>query len=89
MTEADEALNLVPPPDDTDLFGSDRVLVEAVERHEAKDHLDRLSELGRLAGSPRTAGWADAADRTRRCCAPTTGSATGSTRSSSTRPGTG
>jgi putative acyl-CoA dehydrogenase len=63
VTESDEALDLVPPPDEDDLFNTDRALVDAVERHNAKDHLDQLSELGRLAAAPRTARWAEFVDQ--------------------------
>ena len=63
MAEPDEALNLALAPVETDLFGSDAALLEAVERHCAKDHLDRLFELGRVAGAPRTARWAEFIDR--------------------------
>ncbi len=63
VAESDDALNLVPAPVDRDVFSEDQVLVEAVERHEGKAHLARLRDLGRLAGAPRSLGWADAVDR--------------------------
>ncbi len=63
MADSDDTLNLVPPPVDTDLFSDDAPLVEAVERHEAKDHVTRLRELGRLAGSSRSARWAQFVNR--------------------------
>jgi putative acyl-CoA dehydrogenase len=63
VAESDDALNLVPAPVDRDVFSEDLVLVEAVERHEGKTHLARLRDLGRLAGAPRSLGWADAVDR--------------------------
>ncbi|GLY17480.1 acyl-CoA dehydrogenase [Kineosporia sp. NBRC 101677] len=63
VAESDDALNLVPAPADRDVFSEDQVLVEAVERHEGKAHLARLRDLGRLAGAPRSLGWADAVDR--------------------------
>lgn len=63
MAESDDALNLVPAPIGRDVFSEDQVLVEAVERHEAKDHLARLRDLGRLAGGPRAQGWAESVDR--------------------------
>ncbi len=62
MPEPDDALNLVTPPLDRDVFSEDTVLVEAVERHEAKAHLGRLRDLGRLAGAGRTSGWATSVD---------------------------
>ena len=63
VTLADEALNVVPSTQDGDLFRTDRVLVEAVERHQATDHLDQLGELGRLAAAPRTQRWAELVDQ--------------------------
>jgi putative acyl-CoA dehydrogenase len=63
VPESDDALNLVPAPADRDVFSEDAVLVEAVERHEAKTHLGRLRDLGRLAGAPRSLVWADSVDR--------------------------
>ena len=63
VAETDDALNLVPAPADRDLFSDDPVLVEAVERHEAKAHLARLRDLGRLAGTPRSVRWAELVDR--------------------------
>ena len=63
MADTDDDLNLVPAPVDRDLFTDDTVLVEAVERHEAKEHILRLRDLGRLAGAPRSARWAELVDR--------------------------
>ena len=63
VTTAAEAPNLVPPPENADLFRDDLALVEAVERSQAKEHLDRLSDLGRLAGSARADRWAETLDR--------------------------
>ena len=63
VADSDDALNLVPPPVDRDLFSDDVALVEAVERHDAKAHLARLRDLGRLAGTPRSARWAEFVDR--------------------------
>ena len=62
MADADETLNLVPPPADQDVFGSDAALTEAVARHGASDHLGRLRDLGRLAGNPRARRWAEFVD---------------------------
>lgn len=67
MSPADDAFNLVPPPGDQDLFGSDAALAEAIRRHGAQEHLGRLRDLGRLAGTPRSARWAESVDR----CPPT------------------
>jgi putative acyl-CoA dehydrogenase len=63
VADTDDDLNLVAAPVDRDLFTDDVVLVEAVERHEAKDHIIRLRDLGRLAGAPRSARWAEFVDR--------------------------
>ncbi|GAA3639102.1 acyl-CoA dehydrogenase family protein [Kineosporia mesophila] len=63
VADSDDALNLVPAPVDRDVFSEDLVLVEAVERHEGKLHLAKLRDLGRLAGAPRSLGWAEAVDR--------------------------
>jgi putative acyl-CoA dehydrogenase len=63
VAESDDTLNLVPAPADRDVFSEDAVLVEAVERHDAKGHLGRLRDLGRLAGAPRSLTWADSVDR--------------------------
>lgn len=63
MGESDEALNVVPAPADHDVFSSDAALVEAVGRHGGEHHLNRLRELGRLAGAPRSARWAEFVDR--------------------------
>ena len=62
MAESDDALNLVPQPVDRDLFGEDTVLVEAVRRYGGEQHLGRLRDLGRQAGSPRALRWAEFVD---------------------------
>jgi putative acyl-CoA dehydrogenase len=62
VADSDDALNLVPAPVDRDVFSDDTVLVEAVERHDAKEHLDTLRDLGRLAGATRSTQWAAAVD---------------------------
>jgi len=46
-----EVLNQAPPLADYDVFGSDRALMEAVEREGAGWARDELHELGRRAGS--------------------------------------
>lgn len=45
------------------MFESDVALVEAVRRHGGQHHLDHLRELGRLAGSARSARWAECVER--------------------------
>ena len=49
---------------------------------------ERIAAVGELAGGERAQSWAGSPTRTRRSCAPTTATATASTRSSSTPPGT-
>lgn len=61
--QSDEALNVVSTPVDHDVFGSDTALVDAVRRYDGDHHLDRLRDLGRLAGSARAARWADLVHR--------------------------
>jgi putative acyl-CoA dehydrogenase len=58
-----DTFNLVPQPGDQDFFGTDNPLVEAIRRYGAQEHLGRLRDLGRLAGSPRTTRWAELVDR--------------------------
>jgi putative acyl-CoA dehydrogenase len=55
--------NQAPPLVGYDVFGADRVLVDALERW--GDHYDAtaLHDLGRLAGSATAQGWADEAER--------------------------
>ena len=81
--------NQPPPLAGHDVFLGDDALVEAVDRHGAGAAADRLSELGRLAGTrDGTLLGASWRTSTSPACARTTATATGSTRSSSTRPGT-
>jgi putative acyl-CoA dehydrogenase len=61
--DSDDGLNLVPAPVDLDLFGTHLALVEAVRRYGAEEHLERLGGLGLLAGTHRTARWAEFVDR--------------------------
>jgi putative acyl-CoA dehydrogenase len=61
--QSDEALNVVPAPTDRDVLNLDAALVDALRRHGGEHHLDRLRELGRLAGSARAARWADLVNR--------------------------
>jgi len=63
VAEPEEDVNLVPAPVDIDLFSTDIALVEALRRHGGQADLDRLAELGRAAGSGRSARWAEFVDR--------------------------
>ena len=66
----------------------DPAMLSALRREGAGWAEDAVRELGRLAGSAQARSWAVRPTSTRRSCARTTASATGSTRWSSTRPGT-
>ncbi|WP_428935646.1 acyl-CoA dehydrogenase family protein [Streptomyces sp. ACT015] len=61
-----EVTNQVPPLTGHDVFGTDRVLAEAVGRHVAPELLApvraELGELGRAAGSAQVQEWAAQAD---------------------------
>lgn len=85
--------NQVPPLVGYDVFTADKALVAAVERHLDPGLLDEarddLSGLGRSAGSAQVQEWGALANENPRSCGRTTGTATGSTRWSSIRPGTG
>jgi putative acyl-CoA dehydrogenase len=63
VADSDDGMNLVPAPVDLDLFGTHLALVEAVRRHGAGEHLERLGDLGRLAGTQRTARWVEFVDQ--------------------------
>ena len=63
VADTDDALNLVSAPVDLDVFGRHLALVEAVRRYGAAEHLTRLGDLGRLAGTHRTARWVEFVDR--------------------------
>ncbi len=84
-----EVLNQASPLENDNVFDADRVLVEALGREGADWAEQTTHEVGALRRQCRlpSAG-AARRTRTRRGCARTTGSATGSTRSSSTPPGT-
>ena len=87
---AREVLNQAPPLQPVNLFDVDLALHEALEREGGAWGVDRAREAGRGRRQRRDArALAAAPSATCRSCAPTTGSATGSTRSSSTPPGTG
>jgi putative acyl-CoA dehydrogenase len=62
VNDARVAENQAPPLQDYDAFSTDDALVEAVERHGARESLDGLAALGRLAGSHRTLHWAEQAN---------------------------
>ena len=85
MAATHEVTNQPPPLEGYDVFGADAALVDGVEREGA-------GVGGRRPARPRTARRLARGDRvgvrpptgTRPCCAPTTGTATASTRSSTT-----
>ncbi|MBL8931634.1 MAG: acyl-CoA dehydrogenase family protein [Kineosporiaceae bacterium] len=52
-----------PSPAAADPYSDDLVLVEAVRRHGAEQHAGRLRDLAEVAGSPRSAKWAEFVDR--------------------------
>ncbi len=85
--------NQAPPLVGHDVFTADRALTDAVGRHLApqlrEEAFAELSGLGRGCGSLQTQEWGAQANANPRCCARTTGTATGSTRWTSTPPGTG
>ena len=83
-----EVLNQAPPLAGHDV-AADPALLEALNRERQPRCVAELHELGALAGLRAGQEQARLANELRaRGCAPTTGTATGSTRSSSTRPGT-
>jgi putative acyl-CoA dehydrogenase len=58
-----EVLNQPPPLTDYDAFGADTVLGEVARREGAgADAIDRLHELGRIAGSPEAQLWGEQAN---------------------------
>ena len=84
-----EVANQATPLEDYNTYETDQVLVEALRREGGDWAETRVSEVGAFAGSARgdplgLRGEREPAEAAR----PTTGSATASTRSSSTRPGT-
>ncbi len=85
--------NQVPPLVGYDVFAADRALSEAVERHIEPGVLpvarEELGALGRSAGSAQAQEWGRRRTSIRPFCAPMTVMETGSTKWSSTRPGTG
>jgi hypothetical protein len=77
-------LNQPAPRVGLDEFNLNHPLVKGVERHQAGSATDLLSSAGRLVGSQDFQRWADEATPIRRVWLPTTGTGTGSTRSSTT-----
>ena len=81
-----EVLNQVPPLAGHDV-AADPALLAGLHREGGSWAAAELHELGALAGAPGTQERARLANSSRRCCAPMTRPGTGSTRSSSIRPG--
>lgn len=63
MPDTHAVTNQVPPLEGYDVFAADTALGEAVCRHGADWAQERLSELGRLAGSARALRWGYDANR--------------------------
>ena len=87
MPPTHEVLNQPPPLSGYDV-SDDAAMLDALRREGAGWAEAEVREIGRRAGTAQAQDWAGWPTRTRPCCAPTTGSATASTRLSSTRPGT-
>ncbi len=86
-----EVTNVAPPWRDVDVFTADQALTEQLAGDSADPatlKAPNLKELGTLVGSDQVQEWARRPTPSRPFCIPTTGTATASTRSSSTRPGT-
>jgi putative acyl-CoA dehydrogenase len=62
MPATHEVTNQPPPLQGHDLLASDPVLTEALHRHGAAAHGDRLHALGRLAGSEHARAWGSQAN---------------------------
>jgi hypothetical protein len=88
-TPTHEVTNQSVPFEDVNLFELDLPLREALEREGAGWAVDRARDTGAVAGSAEALSHGRRAERNEPGCARTTGSGTGSTRSSSTRAGTG
>lgn len=83
-----EVFNQVPPLAGYDT-ADEAVLLDALDREGAGWAADEVHELGLLAGGEEAQEHGRLRQREPAgCCAPTTATGTGSTRSSSTRPGT-
>ncbi len=84
-----EVTNQPPPLEGHNAFDADPALGEALDRDGGGWGLDRMRDLGALVASPEAQEHSRRATRNLRSWSPTTGSATGSTASTTTRPGTG
>jgi putative acyl-CoA dehydrogenase len=62
-SRGDRVPNQPPPLEGYDVFGSDRVLVEALRREGGESHREELGELGRIVGSPEVARFGEQANR--------------------------
>ena len=89
-TATHEVLNQASPLENYNVFAADRVLVEALRREGARlGRRPRIGEVGAFAGSAHRPALGSRGEREpAEAPSPTTASATGSTRSSSTPPGT-
>ena len=87
MPDTHSVTNQVPPLVDYNPATSP-VLMEALIREGGQWGVDEVFELGAIAGSATAERWGDLADRNVPILHPTTVTATGSTRSSTTRPTT-
>jgi len=83
MSATHEVVNQVPPLVSFDAADYAPIL-EALQREGAHDALEELHDVGRLAGSEEAQRWGDPPRRTLPSCAPTTATATASTRWSTT-----
>ena len=84
-----EVFNQPPPLEDYNPFDADRPLSEALRREGADWAEDRIARAGRDRRlARRRSSWGVEANENKPSCAPTTATATASTRSSSTPPGT-
>ena len=88
MPPTHQVLNQPPPLQDYDPFTTDPVLPGAVERAGAGWARNQLTAFGRRVGSAEVFEWGFWPTAIPRCCAPTTDTATASTRWSTTPLGT-
>ncbi|HEY0316286.1 MAG TPA: DNA alkylation response protein, partial [Sphingomonas sp.] len=58
-----EVTNQPPPFEDIDLFATDHALADAVGKAGGAMHRDRLTKIGRRAGSAEVIGWGVEANR--------------------------
>ncbi len=87
MRVTHEVTNQVPPLIDYDAADYPPIL-EALQREGAHHALDEIHRVGRLAGGAEAQALGDLAEAHPRFCGPTTATATGSTKSSTTPPTT-